>query len=94
MLSKNLADKTWNILNKNLSLVKYGLYMKKLPIYETEQNNAVKNHLKWQIRDLKKNCSWQIGKTSWKSLVRSSILRELFKVQFWRFLVVPKNSYR
>ena len=44
-MGENLGNKIWNIFNKNLSSLKLSLYMKKLPTYLTEQNNAVENQL-------------------------------------------------
>ena len=45
-----LTDKIRAILDKNLSSAKYGLYMNKLPTCQTEENNAVENHLKCLLR--------------------------------------------
>ena len=47
---KDVTNKLWNILGENLSCVKYGLYMNKLPTYQTEQNTTVKNYLKFLQR--------------------------------------------
>ena len=43
---KDVTNKIWKILGENLFCVKYGLYMKKLPTYQTEQHNTFKKHLK------------------------------------------------
>lgn len=41
--SKNLGDKIWNIMNKNLSSVKYSLHVNNL----AQQKNAIKNNSKF-----------------------------------------------
>ena len=46
-----LADKIWNILNKNLSSVKYILREKTTEI-PNRTKNTVKNHLKLLIRGI------------------------------------------
>lgn len=50
-VGEKLTDKLRQTLDENLSFVKYGLYMNKLQIYQTGQNNVVKNHLKCLLRN-------------------------------------------